>query len=86
MTNEATEKTPLDLWKDRSSVLKEMAHYSEANIEKLAALWIEFDGDKKTKELAELTNAVLRCQNEFQERITALIDKHDAQGESLGPA
>lgn len=83
MTDQPTEKTPLDLWKDVSSSIKEMAHYSEANIEKLAALWLTFDSDKKLKELAELSNAALTAQNDFQEKITALIEKHDQEGAKL---
>ena len=83
MADPTPEKTPLDAWRDTSSVLKEMAHYSQSNIEKLAALWIEFDGDKKFAELAELANAALASQNAFQERISALIDKHDAEGAKL---
>ena len=83
MAEPTPEKTPLDAWRDASSVLKEMAHYSQANIEKLAALWMEFDGDKRFAELAELANAALATQNTFQERITALIEKHDAEGAKL---
>ena len=83
MTDQSTDKTPLEIWKDVSSSIKEMAHYSEANIEKLAALWLAFDADKKLKELADLTNATLRAQNAFQEKITALIEKHDQEGAKL---
>lgn len=83
MVEPAPEKTPLDVWNDRSSVLKEMAHYSQSNIEKLAALWMELDSDKKLAELAKLANAALSSQNMFQERIAALIEKHDAEGTKL---
>lgn len=83
MTDQSTDKTPLDLWNDVSSTLKEMEHYSQANIEKLATLWLAFDADKKLAGLATSTNAALTAQNEFQERITALITAHDAHGATL---
>ena len=83
MAEPIPDKTPLDAWRDMGSMLKEMSHYSQANIEKLAALWMELDGDKKLAELADLANAALSSQNAFQDRITALIEKHDAEGAKL---
>lgn len=41
MADEGNVKTPLDALQDTLSRLKEMAHYSQMNIEKLAALWLE---------------------------------------------
>ncbi len=40
MADEDNQKSPLDALQDTLSRLKEMEHYSQANIAKLAALWL----------------------------------------------
>ena len=41
MADEGKAKTALDALQDTLSRLKEMEHYSQTNIEKLATLWLE---------------------------------------------
>ena len=73
MAEEGNVKTPLDALQDTLSKLKEMAHYSEANIEKLATLWLEVSEHKEQRQYEKMVDEALQRQNAFQESITALI-------------
>ncbi len=79
MADEDKAKTPLDALQDTLSRLKEMAHYSQTNIEKLAALWLEVSEDKKQKQYEKMIDEVLKRQNQFQEAIAPLIEAYEKE-------
>ncbi|MEO5766656.1 MAG: hypothetical protein ABIR52_15260 [Casimicrobiaceae bacterium] len=83
MADEAVPKTPLDAVQDTLSRLKEMAHYSQANIEKLAALWLEVSEDKEQKRYEKMVDEVLKRQNQFQESIAPLIETYEKEASRL---
>ena len=74
MADEGNVKTPLDALQDTLSRLKEMAHYSQTNIEKLATLWLE-----NQKQYKKMVDEVLKRQNQFQESITPLIEAYEGE-------
>ena len=79
MADEGNVKTPLDALQDTRSRLKEMEHYSQTNIEKLAALWLEVSENKDQKQYEKMVDEALRRQNQFQESITALIEAYEKE-------
>lgn len=79
MADESTPKTPVDALQDTLSRLKEMAHYSQTNIEKLAALWLEVSEHKGQKQYEKMVDEVLKRQNNFQESITPLIEAYEKE-------
>lgn len=79
MADAETEKSPLEQLQDTLSRLKEMEHYSQSNIEKLAALWLEVSEDKEQKQYEKMVDEVLKRQNQFQESITELIEAYDKE-------
>jgi len=79
MADEDNVKTPLDAMQDTLSRLKEMEHYSKTNIEKLAALWLEVSEHKGQKQYDTMVDEVLKCQNQFQESITSLIEAYEEE-------
>jgi len=79
MADEDNVKTPLGAMQNTLSRLKEMEHYSKTNIEKLAALWLEVSEHKEQKQYEMMVDAVLKCQNQFQESITSLIEAYEAE-------
>jgi FtsZ-binding cell division protein ZapB len=83
MAEEDIVKTPLDALQDTLSKLKEMEHYSQANIEKLAALWLEVSEHKEQKQYEAKVDEVLKRQNQFQESIAALIGAYEEETSRL---
>ncbi len=79
MADEGNVKTPLDALQDTLSRLKEMEHYSQTNIEKLAALWLEVSEHKEQKQYETMVDEVLKTQNKFQESITPLIEAYEKE-------
>jgi hypothetical protein len=75
---EKTEKTELEKSKDILSQLKEMEHYSKANIEKLTEIWLLFDGEMKQKAMAKKTENVLTHQNTVQDALAEAITDFEA--------
>ena len=73
MTEATIEKTPLEKTRDVISQLKEMEHYSQTNIQKLSALWLEVSEHKEQKQYEKMVDDVLKRQNQFQESIATLI-------------
>jgi cytochrome c556 len=86
MADEGNVKTPLEALQDTLSKLKEMAHYSEANIEKLATLWLEVSEHKQQKQYEKMVDEVLKRQNDFQESITVLIAAYEKETAQLKAA
>jgi hypothetical protein len=68
------------------SKLKEMEHYSRANIETLAGLTLEIDDELKQKEFVEPIGALYSAQDAFQTQIAALAASYEAKCESLKPS
>ena len=60
MTDESIVKSPLDVLQDTLSRLKEMEHYSQTNIQKLAALWLEVSEDKDQKQYEKMVDEALQ--------------------------
>ncbi len=79
MADEGKEKTALDALQDTLSRLKEMEHYSQTNIEKLAALWLEVSEDKEQKQYEKMVDEVLKRQNQFQEAMVPLIEAYEKE-------
>jgi hypothetical protein len=79
MADEGNVKTPLDALQDTMSRLKEMAHYSQTNIEKLATLWLEVSEHKEQKQYEKMVDEVLKRQNEFQESLMPLIETYEKE-------
>ncbi|HVF65076.1 MAG TPA: hypothetical protein VNE58_13885 [Casimicrobiaceae bacterium] len=77
MADEQIVKSPQEKLQDTLSQLKEMEHYSQANIEKLAALWLEVSEQKGKKPYEKMIDEVLSRQNQFQESIVALIEAYE---------
>ncbi|MGH9807447.1 MAG: hypothetical protein ACRD9W_09335, partial [Terriglobia bacterium] len=64
---------------DTMSRLKEMAHYSQTNIEKLATLWLEVSEHKEQKQYEKMVDEVLKRQNAFQESLMPLIETYEKE-------
>ncbi|MEP7206773.1 MAG: hypothetical protein ABI920_07530 [Casimicrobiaceae bacterium] len=86
MADEENVKTPLEVLQDTLSRLKEMEHYSQSNIEKLAALWLEVSEHKEQKQYEQMVDDVLKRQNQFQESITRLIEAYEQEATRLKTA
>lgn len=86
MADEAVAKTPLDALQDTLSRLKEMEHYSQTNIQKLAALWLEVSENKEQKQYEKMVDEALKRQNQFQESIAQLIEAYDSEAARLKAA
>lgn len=83
MADESIEKTPLEVVHDKLARLKEMEHYSQANIEKLAALWLEVSEHKEQKQYEKMVDDVLKRQNQFEESIKPLIEAYEKEAARL---
>ena len=79
MADESIAKTPLEVLQDTLSRLKEMEHYSQANIEKLSALWLEVSEHKEQKQYEKMVDEALKRQNQFQESIAHLIEAYASE-------
>ncbi len=77
MSDEIVEKTELEKSRDIVSQLKEMQHYSKANIEKLTAFWLQLDGELKQKEVAVKIEALLTHQNTFHEALEVAVAEYE---------
>ena len=83
MADESNVKTPLEALQDTLSRLKEMEHFSQTNIEKLAALWLEVSENKDQKQYEKMVDEALKRQNQFQESIAHLIEAYETEATRL---
>ena len=83
MADPAAEKTPLERSRDIIKQLKEMAHYSEGNIEKLTEIWLLLDGELKQKRIAKNLEELLTHQNKFHDALAALVKDYEAECDKL---
>ena len=86
MAEETLPKTKLETLQDTLSRLKEMEHYSQTNIEKLAALWLEVSEHKDQKQYEKMVDEALKRQNQFEESMKQLIEAYEAEAAKLKAA
>lgn len=79
---------PADLDKSLTvlSKLKEMEFHSRANVETLAGLTLTIEDELKQKEFSEPIGGLYSAQDDFQTKISALIESYGAKCESLKPS
>ena len=63
-----------------------MEHYSQTNIEKLAALWLEVSENKDQKQYEKMVDEALKLQNQFEESIAHLIEAYENEAARLKAA
>ncbi len=68
------------------SKLKEMEFHSRANIETLAELSLTIEDELKQKEFAGPVGDLYSAQDQFQTKVTALIEGYEAFVEKTRPA
>ena len=67
------------------SKLKEMEFHSRANIETLAELTLTIDDELKQKDFSDPIGGLYGAQDQFQTRITELIESYEAHVDTLKP-
>lgn len=82
---EIVEKTPLEKSRDIIAQLKEMQHYSRANIEKLSAFWLQIGDELKQKAMAERVETLLAHQGTFQDALETTITDYEEACDQLEP-
>lgn len=83
MTEPAGDKTILERSKDIIAQLKEMDHYSKANIEKITEFWLLLEGEMKQKKIAKKLEALLTHQNAFQDALAVLVTEYEKECEQM---
>ncbi len=68
------------------SKLKEMEFHSRANIETLAGLTLTIDDELKQKEFSDPIGALYGAQDQFQTKVSELIEKYEAHVDTLKPS
>lgn len=79
MAAPSDEKTDLEKSRDIISQLKEMLHYSEANIERLTEYWLLFEDKLKNREMAERIEKLLSQQNTFHDSLTSVVSDFEIE-------
>lgn len=81
----ATSKPAHEQVGDVLNQLKEMRHYSKANVERLTAQWMLFDGElSKLKETGHIEDLMTR-QAELHDALEAEIERLEALAVELAP-
>lgn len=83
MTEPAGEKTILERSRDIIAQLKEMDHYSKANIEKITEFWLLLEGEMKQKKIAKKLEALLSHQNAFHDALAVLVAEYEKECEQM---
>jgi hypothetical protein len=81
----ATSKQPHEHVGDVLNQLKEMRHYSKANVERLTAQWMLFDGELSKLKEAEHIEALMTRQAELHEALEAEIERLESLAVDLAP-
>ena len=81
----ATTKSPFEHVSDVLNQLKEMRHYSKANVERLTTQWMLFDGELKKLKQAERIEELMTRQAELHEAIEAEISELEDLSMTLAP-
>jgi hypothetical protein len=84
--SEENPKTPLDHVGDTLSQLKEMRHYSKANVERLTTQWLLFDGELSKLGKAKAIEPMMELQGQLHDRIEAAIAELEELVVELTPA
>ncbi|MDA0276750.1 MAG: hypothetical protein O2979_05360 [Proteobacteria bacterium] len=83
MTEPAGEKTILERSRDIIAQLKEMDHYSKANIEKITEFWLLLEGEMKQKKIAKKLETLLSHQNAFHDALAVLVTEYEKECEQM---
>lgn len=83
MTEPAGEKTILERSRDIIAQLKEMDHYSKANIEKITEFWLLLEGEMKQKKIAKKLETLLSHQNAFHDALAVLVTEYEKECEGM---
>jgi hypothetical protein len=75
--DDKVEKTPVEKSRDLITQLKEMGHYSKANIERLTEVWLLLDGELKQKALAGKIEDLLTQHNAFHDALESAIADYE---------
>ncbi|HMM67260.1 MAG TPA: hypothetical protein PKC03_09985 [Dokdonella sp.] len=77
MSEEAA-KTPADHLTDTLAQLKEMRHYSKANVEHLTASWLLFEGELSSLKQTEKFDDLMSRQSQFHDALEKTIEELEA--------
>lgn len=78
-------KTPFDHVRDTLTQLKEMRHYSKANVERLTTQWLLFDSELKKLKQAERIEDLMVRAGELHEAMEAEIAELEELAVKLQP-
>jgi len=84
--SEENPKTPLDHVSDTLSQLKEMRHYSKANVERLTTQWLLFDGELAKLGKAAAIEPMMELQGQLHDKLEAAIVELEELVAELTPA
>lgn len=84
--SEENPKTPLDHVGDTLSQLKEMRHYSKANVERLTTQWLLFDGELSKLGKAATIEPMMELQGQLHDKLEAAITELEELSAELTPA
>jgi hypothetical protein len=73
-SHEQSEKTSLDQCMDLIAVLKDMAHYAQSNMEKLAEYWLYMEDEGKRKDIAAKLQDLQSQQGKLHDSLQAAIE------------
>ncbi len=76
--SEETAKTPADHLTDTLAQLKEMRHYSKANVEHLTASWLLFEGELAALKQTEKFDDLMNRQSQFYDALEKTIEELEA--------
>jgi citrate synthase len=71
--SEEIAKTAADHVTDTLTQLKEMRHYSKANVERLTATWLLFDGELSKLKQTEKIDDLMNRQSQLHDALETLI-------------
>ncbi len=81
--SEDTPKTAADHLNDTLAQLKEMRHYSKANVEHLTASWILFQGELKELKQTEKFEDLMNRQSQFYDALESTIESLEEQHKEM---
>ncbi len=67
------EKSQVEMARDIISQLKEMKHYAQTNVEKLAEFWLQASEEIKIEGMADKIEVLLNNSNSFNENLDSTI-------------
>lgn len=79
MSKQENETADLEKARDIITQLKDIHHYSKANIEKLSAFWLLFEDEMHHKDNAKRTEKLISLQTNLHEELEALISDYEIE-------